>query len=417
MKRKLMTQMRAEWRANIWMALEMLLVSVVLFVLADKIYTVIATISEPLGFDTEHCYILRVRELSEAAPEYREYDNQGERWSDLLTLKQRLQARPEISAVTMSSNAIPYNPNNSMNQLDIDTFSMADSPLLRRAVDSDFFKVFRIEGANGETAEQLGEILQQERIIPSDNALLRKAGIRSLKGLMGKQMIYGGNDTLTLRASFKPMKYSDYQTVHGWAAASMFENFNPRWYLSFMEGLSVRVKDNLDKDFMEKLMADADGELKVGNWYIASVESFDSIRDNYNRNAKAETRNTIICALFLLVNIFLGILGTFWFRTQQRKREIALRMVSGATKGDVFRRTITEGQIMLLLVTPIAIVIDYFLTIYEFTSWYDGYFQPMHFCVSVFAAWALMALMILIGIYLPARRAMATSPAAAMKTD
>ena len=40
MKRKLLTQMRAEWRANIWMALEMLLVSVVLFVLADKIYTV-----------------------------------------------------------------------------------------------------------------------------------------------------------------------------------------------------------------------------------------------------------------------------------------------------------------------------------------------------------------------------------------
>lgn len=417
MKRKLLTQMRAEWRANIWMALEMLLVSVVLFVLADKIYTVIATINEPLGFDTEHCYILRVRELSEAAPEFRKYDNQGERWSDLLTLKQRLQARPEISAVTMSSNAVPYNPNNSMNQLDIDTFSMADAPLLRRTVDPDFFKVFRIEGANGETAEQLGEILQRERVIPSDNALLRRAGIRSLKGLMGKQMIFSGSDTMTLRASFKPMKYSDYQTVHGWAGASMFENFNPRGYLSFMEGLSVRVKDNMDKDFMDKLMADADGELKVGNWYVASVESFDTIRDNYNRDAKAETRNTVICALFLLVNIFLGILGTFWFRTQQRKREIALRMVSGATRSNVFRRIVGEGEVLLLLVTPIALIIDYLLTIYEFTSWYDGYFEPMHFCVSVIAAWVLMALMIAVGIYFPARKAMSISPAAAMKTD
>ena len=417
MKRKLLTQMRAEWRANIWMALEMLLVSVVLFVLADKIYTVVATINEPLGFDTEHCYILRVRELSEAAPEYRKYENQGERWSDLMTLKQRLQARPEISAVTMSSNAIPYNPNNSMNQLDIDTFSMADAPLLRRAVDPDFFKVFRIEGADGQSAEELGEILQRERVIPSDNALLRKAGIRSLKPLYGKQMVFSGVDTLTLRASFRPMKYSDYQTVHGWAGASMFENFNPRYYLSFMEGLSVRVNDNMDRDFMEKLMADADGELKVGNWYVASVESFDSIRDNYNRDAKAETRNTIVCALFLLVNIFLGILGTFWFRTQQRKREIALRMVSGATRADVFRRILGEGQILLLLVTPIAIVIDWLLTHYEFTSWYDGYFEPTHFCVSVLAAWVLMALMIAVGIYFPARRAMAVSPAAAMKTD
>lgn len=409
--------MRAEWRANIWMAIEMLIVSAVLFVLADKIYTVVATINEPLGFDTEHCYILRVRELSEAAPEYKQYDNQGERWADLQTLKQRLQARPEISAVTMSSNAIPYNPNNSMNQLDIDTFSMADAPLLRRAVDPDFFKVFRIEGADGQSAEELGEILQRERVIPSDNALLRKAGIRSLKPLYGKQMVLSGEDTLTLRASFRPMKYSDFQTVHGWAGASMFENFNPRYYLGFMEGLSVRVNDNMDKDFMERLMADADGELKVGNWYVASVESFDSIRDDYNRDAKAETRNTVICALFLLVNIFLGILGTFWFRTQQRNREIALRMVSGATRGDIFRRILGEGQILLLLVTPFAIIIDYLLTINEFTSWYDGYFEPMHFCVSVIAAWALMSLMIAVGIYFPARRAMSISPAAAMKTD
>lgn len=416
MKRKLLTQMRAEWRANIWMAIELLLVSVVLFFLADKIYTVIATINEPMGFDTEHCYILRVRELSDAAPDFKAYEAQEDRYKDLLTLKERILARPEVAAATLSSNAHPYNPNNSQHQLDIDTFSMADAPLLLRRVDPDFFKVFKIEGANGETAEQLGEILQKERIIPSDNALLRKAGIRSLKDLYGKQMVLGGTDILTLRASFKPMKYSDYSTVHGWAGASMFERFNG-YFLDFMEGISVRVNDNMDKDFMEKLMKDADNELRVGNWYVASVESFDSIKEEYNRNEKAGVRNVIICAVFLLVNIFLGILGTFWFRTQQRNREIALRMVSGATRADIFRRIVGEGEVLLLLVTPLAIVIDYLLTIYEFTSWYDGYFEPMHFCVSVLAAWVLMALMIAIGIYFPARRAMSISPAAAMKSE
>ncbi len=256
MKRKLLTQMRAEWRANIWMAIELLLVSVVLFFLADKIYTVIATISEPLGFNTEHTYILRVRELSEASPDFKAYEAREDRYKDLLTLKERILARPEVAAATISSNAHPYNPNNSSGQLDIDTFSMADAPLLLRRVDADFFKVFKIEGANGETPEQLGEIMLKERIIPSDNALLRKAGIRSLKDLYGKQMVFGGNDTLTLRASFKPMKYSDYGTVYGWAGASMFERFNGH-FLDFMEGISVRVNDNMDKDFMEKLMKDA----------------------------------------------------------------------------------------------------------------------------------------------------------------
>lgn len=416
MKRKLLTQMRAEWRANIWMAVELLLVSVVMFVLADKIYTVIATLCEPLGFNTEHCYVLKVREISEAAPDYVKYESNDDRFKDLLTLKERILARPEISAATISSNSYPYNPNSSSNQLDIDTFSMADSPLLTRTVDPDFFKVFLIEGANGETPEQLSEILQKERIIPSDNALLRKAGIRSLKDFYGKQMVYGGSDTLTLRASFKPMKYSDYGTIHGWAGASMFNRFHPS-YMSFMEGISVRVNDNMDKDFSEKLMADADKELRVGNWYVASVQSFDFIKEDFNRGEKTAVRNVIICALFLLVNIFLGILGTFWFRTQQRNREIALRMVSGATRGDIFRRIVGEGQILLLIVTPIAVIIDFLLTHYEFTSWYDGYFEPMHFCVSVLAAWVLMAVMIAVGIYFPARRAMDISPAAAMKTD
>lgn len=416
MNRKLLTQMRAEWRANIWMAVELLLVSVVMFVLADKIYTVAATLNEPLGFDAAHCYVLRVRELTDAAPDYIEYGSRDERYRDLMTLKERVQARPEISAVTISSNAYPYNPNSSMSQLDIDTFSMADAPLLVRRVDPDFFKVFRIEGADGEDAEQLGEILQRDRVIPSDNALLRKAGIRSLKGLYGKQMVFEGNDTLTLRASFKPMKYSDYGTVHGWAGASQFRLFHPN-YMGFMEGLSVRVKDNMDKDFKEKLMVDADKELRVGNWYVASVDSFDFIKEDFNRNSAAETRNVIVCALFLLLNIFLGILGTFWFRTQQRNREIALRMVSGATRGDIFRRILGEGELLLLFVTPTAIIIDWLLTHYEFTSWYDGYFEPMHFCVSVLAAWVLMALMIAVGIYFPARRAMTISPAAAMKSE
>lgn len=416
MKRKLLTQMRAEWRSNIWMAIEMLLVSVVLFVLADKIYTVVATLNEPLGFNTDHCYVLRIRELSEASPDYAKYESQEGRYHDLQTLKERILARPEISSATISSNAIPYNPNNSMNQLDIDTFSMADAPMLIRRVDPDFFKVFRIEGANGQNAEELGEILQRERIIPSDNALLRKAGIRSLKPLYGKQMVLSGSDTMTLRASFKPMKYNDYSTVHGWAGASMFERFHPSM-MGFMEGISVRVNDNMDKDFQENLMAAADKELRVGNWYIASIDSFDSIKEDYNRYSATETRNVVICALFLLVNIFLGILGTFWFRTQQRKREIALRMVSGATRSDIFRRIVGEGEVMLLLVTPIAIIIDYLLTIYEFTSWYDGYFEAMHFCVSVIVAWGLMALMIAVGIYFPARKAMSISPAAAMKSE
>lgn len=417
MKRKLLLQMCNDWRANIWMAIELLVVSVVLFVLADKIYTKVATINEPLGYNIEHCYLLDFSTLTETSPDYVAYPDDDAAAKDLITLMERLRSRPEIASAALSHNSYPYNINSSAIQIDIDTISMADSPFLSRMVEPDFFKVFKIEGANGESPEELMKILERDKVLLSDNALYSKAGIPSLKPLYGKQIVLRSNeDTLVLRSSFKPMRAGDYLSVYNSIGASVFTEI-PKYMFTWVGELTVRVHDKMDNDFAEKLMEDADGYLRVGNWYIASVRSFDYIRDEYNRSAKTDTRNVIVCALFLLLNIFLGILGTFWFRTQQRMKEISLRKVCGATKTDIFRRILGEGQLLLLLVTPLAIAIDYLLTQYEMTSWYNGYFEAVHFWVSVLIAWGLLAIMTAVGIYFPGRRAMNISPAQALKSE
>ena len=54
-----------------------------------------------------------------------------------------------------------------------------------------------------------------------------------------------------------------------------------------------------------------------------------------------------VVVLFLLVNVFLGLIGTFWFRTRRRRSEIALRMAMGSTRGGVFRLLIGEGLLLL----------------------------------------------------------------------
>ena len=76
----------------------------------------------------------------------------------------------------------------------------------------------------------------------------------------------------------------------------------------------------MDKDFINNLWKDADKQLRVGNLYISDIQSFQDIRTNYQRWKTNYMRNYLVCGAFLLLNIFLGILGTFWFRTQQRKR-------------------------------------------------------------------------------------------------
>ena len=118
---------------------------------------------------------------------------------------------------------------------------------------------------------------------------------------------------------------------------------------------------------------------------------------------------------FLLVNIFLGRLGTFWFRTQQRKSEIALHKAHGATNSMVFTRLLSEGWLLLLIITPIALIIDLNLAHAELNSWRNGTtleWDRLLFCGGI--SFALIALMIAIGIGIPARKAMKIDPAEAL---
>ena len=70
MTKKLFTQIKNEWRSNTWLALELLVVSVVMWYIVDYIYTQVATAMEPKGFDIEHCYLIHMGRLTDKSPDY-----------------------------------------------------------------------------------------------------------------------------------------------------------------------------------------------------------------------------------------------------------------------------------------------------------------------------------------------------------
>ena len=53
MTKKLLVQIKNEWRNNLWLALELLVVSVVMWYVVDYLYTRAATYLEPRGFNIE----------------------------------------------------------------------------------------------------------------------------------------------------------------------------------------------------------------------------------------------------------------------------------------------------------------------------------------------------------------------------
>lgn len=417
MRRKLLRQIANEWRTNIWLAVELLLVSCVMWWLTDQLWAKYATYSEPLGYDTSHCYLINFATLNEKSPGYVQADVETE-VADRIKLTRLLEARPEVEAVAIGLNAHFYNPNNNYQSIYHDSVG---SYFLKRHATPDFFKVFRIYGANGETPEQLTaafETANWNHFFASDDlfSYFGDKATESMSDLIGQPFYQLADSTeFRLIGTLKPLKYSDYRSTY-YNGSVMFPLTSDQ--LPYANETVLRVKENLDKDFAENLMRDAIDNLRVGNWYISSVRSFSDIRDKYNQKEKQSTLTTVIWSLFLLLNIFLGVLSTFWFRTSLRTPEIALRMAAGATRKDVFQRVIAESEIILLLVLPFTIGICYLLAHNELNAAYWGrYFAPWRFFGCLLISQALIAIMILVGSWLPARKATSISMAQALKAE
>ena len=416
MNKKLLAQIKNEWRTNLWLAIELLLVSVAMWWVIDNLYCIGATYFEPRGFNVDHCYLIEMGHLTEKSPDFQEKPYQ-EKMDDILELANRLRQRPEIEAVSLSQNSYPYNGSNSWTSIRlVDDTLEAGGSLILRNVSPDFVKVFRYEGANGETPEQLAEMLEKGEMIASDNvftyAYKRPLPMTNYVG----RRFYWQNDTtfsLQLGASMKVVRYSDFQ-----AARTSRSILLKRTMWAEDAELCVRVRADQDVDFIERLKADSEKQFRVGNIYISNIRSFKDIRRNFQQFQYNGVRDAITTVVFLLVNIFLGLLGTFWFRTQQRKSEIALHKAHGATNRMVFTRLLSEGWLLLLVITPLAVIIDFNLAFAELNARHNGlYLEWDRLLVCAVISFLLIALMIAIGIGIPARKAMKVDPAEALHNE
>ena len=418
MNRKLIRQTLNDWRSNLWLALELLIVSIVVWYTVDYCYVTYVTYNEPLGFEVDHCYKINVCSLNSNSPDYTERDA----WqiiADKLELIDRLSRRPEIEVASYSNVAHPYNQNSTGETVRYDTIT-SEGMVHARNVSPEYFRVFKIRGANGETPEQLASLLENNGAFISSN-LFENGGIDMRTHVHDTVYdAFGYGYSWEIKAVINPIRYSEYM-AHGTMDKTIIRKINHGYESAsyLMDELCVRVKDNMDKDFIANLMADAPKHFRVCNLFIGSISSFDTLRDDRVSDARQQLSSMVSGMAFLLINVFLGLFGTFWFRTQQRVGEIAIRKVNGATRSDIFRRMIGEGLVILSVVTVPAICFDMSLAHFELNTPYGetDYFNIGRIIISALITYALIALMIIAGIGIPAWRAMNLDPAVTLHDE
>ncbi len=417
MDQKLIKQVKNEWRSNIWLVVELAVISIVLWYIIDYLFVTGSVYNQPRGFDISHCYRISTGQLTEQDPDYIP-DRDGEKlYEDYEELRRRIELRPEVEAASLSMNSTPYNGSNSGVRYLVDSIFSAGYVICRR-VSPEFPKVFRWKGMRGETPEELSEILKRGDVLVSDNLLhFSTDNPRPMTEYVGRKIVldYDTAHPATVGASLIPVRYNDY--MQGQMNRTVVSGI-PRSYFGVGGEFSVRVKGNMDEGFIEALMADADTQLRAGNLFITNVESFDDVREAHQHSTETQIRNMIFIMAFLLINIFLGLLGTFWFRTRQRSRDIAIRLVSGATKGDIFRLLISEGLVLLTIATPVALLADLNIAHAELNQYYEGeYLEWGRLLICGGVTYLLIALMIALGISIPAWRAMKIDPAVALRDE
>ena len=74
MNKKLFKQIKNEWKPNLWLFIELFLVSVVMWYIVDYMYVKMTVYNEPKGFDISNCYLVELGQLTDKSDLYNPKD-------------------------------------------------------------------------------------------------------------------------------------------------------------------------------------------------------------------------------------------------------------------------------------------------------------------------------------------------------
>ena len=423
--KNLQTQIKNEWRSNLFLLVELLLVFAVLWYIVDWVTVTARVYHTPMGFDTEHCYNLSFNSLTPKSALYNPDLTAEDDVDALLEITERLRHRPGVEGVTVSQNCYPYNEGSNGAY-----FYLQDSVCVTAYQvwsDPDFYRVFRYQAADGGGPDKLVAAISDQTLVVTSNVTDRypQLNMSDARSLLNKEVSSSYPDRgyhRRIAAIAAPVRSSHFETSSEWGGAFIGHNLNRDALINDLGNVryvqvSLRVSPDADHDFVDALMEDVDRLYRVGNVYLLDALPFSDIRYVRELEDVNEVKTQLCILFFLMLNIFLGVIGTFWFRTQHRRREVALRMAMGSSRRGVFLRLMGEGLLLLSAAAIPALLIAFNVGIAELVDISKMQFTFERFLIAAVFTWLLMALMIVVGIWYPAYKAMQLQPAEALHDE
>lgn len=417
MKRDLLTQMKNEWRENIWLVVELLIVLLAVWYIAMLLTRVAVVHSIPKGFDAENVYSLYVNRQEPENPGYIDYgDEQAMKEGEsLVRIMTRIRKSPHVEAAAFSHNALPYQYSYFGNGIWLNPQDTIFLSVNQRIASPDIVRVLRLKSLNGLSTEEMTGLLEKrEVLIGSYKEFDRVADVREY---LGRPLYKSASDSVPFTIShalIENIRRSEFDISYGGTCVAplLDSDVLGGWSREVWE-IAVRLRPGEEMAFINEFRDDIRMR-EDGNIYLGEPHSLMARRDLIHRTDMIQVRMLVGGTIFLLLVVFLGLFGTFWYRIRNREGEIAIRKVNGATRMDIVRRLLSEGM-MLTAVSAIPAVCCGILYYHSVTQRYDGW--EWQFIVSGIAALLLISATVTLGIIIPARKAMNLEPALTLKDE
>lgn len=429
MKRALLSQIKNDWKENIWLIVELLIVSLIILYLTLTIIRSYKDFHLPMGADITGVYGAQINFLDDKGeplyffePEELEPEVMSRLQVSQQALLDRVKEMPSVEYAALGNNALPYTFSFYGNLLRLkwgkDTISQSVNT---RTMTPEGVEVLQLQSRTGKTRPQLKKMLEMDQVLvgPGLNVdfYWGESGYKP-EQLLEEELMepfvgYRVGDLINAvrRSNYEPHYNS------GTLIKPVQEN-TPQ--ILTLNSLMARVKPGQEKAFEKAMLSEPTLKATIG----VALSKFHPISEDVittGWGTGVQQRTYLAGIIFLLLIIFIGLLGTFWYRVYLRTPEIAVRKTFGATDGDIFRRFLSEAMLLLLGAFILAAGMwfgligrlkdNYLTSVCFYPSW------KWDVALAALITAAVMSIMILIGVGIPARRAMKIQPAIALKEE
>ena len=235
--------------------------------------------------------------------------------------------------------------------------------------------------------------------------------------MVGKLVSFNkdGSDSVRVSAVCENQKYNEYTSQQAAFYYVRNDGFKCTYASIPYQDLFIRVKADADRPgFVEAFRKEMKKQLRVGNLYLADMRPMSEFRNEQLSDYGSELYTYLAIAGFFLINAFLAVLGTFWFRTQHRREELAIRITSGATPHSLMRLLMGEGILLVTFAYIPALIVAYNLGVADLVNTWPVEWSLGRFIVGGILTYFLLLVVVVFSIWFPARQAMKIQPAEAL---